>query len=55
MWDRFQGFDSAIYSVILADPHFIKYFDVGGAKSGVVASMSKSLPVDVLRERQGLC
>lgn len=39
---RFQGFDSGIYSVILADKHFIEYFNVGGARSGVVASMSKS-------------
>ncbi|KAJ5205090.1 MFS sugar transporter [Penicillium cinerascens] len=35
----FQGFDSGIYSVILADNDFIDYFDVRGARSGVVASM----------------
>ena len=36
---RFQGFDSGIYSIIISDPRFIKYFSVQGARSGVVASM----------------
>ena len=39
---RFQGFDSGIYSIIISDSRFIDYFNVKGAKSGVVASMGKS-------------
>jgi hypothetical protein len=36
---RFQGFDSGIYSIIISDDRFIDYFQVSGARSGVVASM----------------
>jgi hypothetical protein len=39
---RFQGFDSGIYSIIISDSRFIDYFNVKGARSGVVASMGKS-------------
>ncbi|RDL36404.1 MFS sugar transporter [Venustampulla echinocandica] len=35
----FQGFDSGIYSIIISDIRFIDYFDVSGARAGVVASM----------------
>jgi hypothetical protein len=35
----FQGFDSGIYSIIISDSRFIDYFNVGGARAGVVASM----------------
>ncbi|KAE9379867.1 general substrate transporter [Stipitochalara longipes BDJ] len=35
----FQGFDSGIYSIIISDSRFINYFNVSGARSGVVASM----------------
>jgi hypothetical protein len=37
----FQGFDSGIYSIIISDSRFIDYFNVSGARSGVVASMGK--------------
>jgi hypothetical protein len=39
----FQGFDSGIYSIIISDARFIDYFDVAGARSGVVASMGSFL------------
>lgn len=39
----FQGFDSGIYSIIISDPRFIDYFNVAGARAGVVASMGESL------------
>lgn len=35
----FQGFDSGIYSIIISDKRFINYFNVSGARAGVVASM----------------
>ncbi|KAN0119231.1 general substrate transporter [Hyaloscypha variabilis] len=35
----FQGFDSGIYSIIISNSRFIDYFNVSGARSGVVASM----------------
>ncbi|KZO91082.1 general substrate transporter [Calocera viscosa TUFC12733] len=35
----FQGFDGGIYSIILSDPRFIDYFNVAGARLGVVSSM----------------
>ena len=35
----FQGFDSGIYSIIISDKRFINYFQISGARSGVVASM----------------
>jgi hypothetical protein len=41
---RFQGFDSGIYSIIISDNRFIDYFNVSGARSGVVASMGMLPP-----------
>ncbi|KXL47795.1 hypothetical protein M433DRAFT_131784 [Acidomyces richmondensis BFW] len=35
----FQGFDSGIYTVIIAEKAFIDEFNVVGARSGVIASM----------------
>jgi hypothetical protein len=37
----FQGFDSGIYSIIISDSRFIDYFNISGARSGVVASMGE--------------
>lgn len=39
----FQGFDSGIYSIIISDSYFIDYFNVRGARSGIVASMGKQI------------
>ena len=36
---RFQGFDSGIYTIIIAEPAFVDEFNLNGARSGVVASM----------------
>ena len=40
--NMFQGFDSGIYTIIIAEQAFIDEFNITGARSGVVASMGES-------------
>lgn len=39
----FQGFDSGIYTIIIADKNFINRFDITGSRQGAVASMISKL------------